>query len=250
LFPVPPEPPDTPTPLGGQFAPTHWTVVLTARGDNTVAREALEKLCRVYWPPIYAFVRRQGHSPHDAQDLTQEFFARLLEKNSLARVDRDKGRFRSFLLASVKHFLTNEWDKLRAEKRGGGKVIFSIDAAAAESSCCFEIADPKTAEKTFERQWAMALLEQTLVRLRTEYAREGKEKIFEQLKGALTGDHISVSYAVVADRLKTTEGAVKVMVHRLRQRYRELMRSEIASTVATPAEIDEELQNLFAALSN
>src|SRR5436190_24121451 len=170
------------------FTPTHWSVVLAAggRNDSTHARDALEKLCRNYWLPIYAFVRRQGHSPHDAQDLTQEFFARLLERNYLADVEREKGRFRSFLLASLKHFLANEWDKARAQKRGGGQMPVWIDAAAAETSFGFEPVDQVTAEKIFERRWALALLDQVLRRLREEYARDGKEKQFEQLKPTLT----------------------------------------------------------------
>src|SRR4051794_34289874 len=172
-------------PVGAaNFTPTHWSVVLAAAGrnDSTHVRDALEKLCRNYWLPAYAFVRRQGHGPHDAEDLTQEFFARLLQKNYLADVERAKGRFRSFLLASLKHFLANEWDKARAQKRGGGQVPVSIDAAAAETSFSFEPADQLTAEKIFERRWALALLDQVLRRLRNEYLADGKEKQFEQLK--------------------------------------------------------------------
>ena len=234
------------------FTPTHWSVVLAAAGhsNSTHARDALEKLCRNYWLPIYAFVRRQGHSPHDAQDLTQEFFTRLLERNYLAGVDREKGRFRSFLLASLKHFLANEWDKAKAQKRGGDRVLISIDAASAENSVHLEPADVLTAEKIFERRWALSLLEQVLRRLREEYTRDGKEQQFEQLKSTLTEASRSVSYAEIATRLGTTEGAVKVAVHRLRQRYRELLRAEIADTVADPREIDDEIRNLFAALAN
>jgi RNA polymerase sigma-70 factor (ECF subfamily) len=234
------------------FTPTHWSVVLAAAGraDSTHARDALERLCRNYWLPIYAFIRRQGHGPHDAQDLTQEFFARLLERNYLAGVDREKGRFRSFLLASVKHFLANNRDKAQAQKRGGGRVPISIDAAAAENSFGHEPLDVVTAEKIFERRWALALLEQVLRRLRDEYVRDGKEKHFEQLKATLTEASRSVPYAEIALRLATSEGAVKVAVHRLRQRYRELLRAEIADTVADAGEIDDEIRNLFAALAN
>jgi RNA polymerase sigma factor (sigma-70 family) len=233
------------------FTPTHWSVVLAAAGraDSVHARDALEKLCRNYWLPIYVFVRRQGHSPHDAQDLTQEFFARLLEKNYLAGAQREKGRFRSFLLASVKHFLANEWDKANAQKRGGGQVPISIDTTLGESSFRIEPADALTAEKIYERRWALALLEQVLRRLREEYTRDGKEKQFEQLKPTLTEASRSVPYAEIATRLGTSEGAVKVAVHRLRQRYRELLRAEIADTVASPGEIDDEIRNLFAALA-
>jgi RNA polymerase sigma factor (sigma-70 family) len=225
-------------------------VVLTAgRSDSTHARNALEKLCRTYWPPIYAFVRRQGNSPHDAQDLTQEFFARLLQKNYLGDVDRTKGRFRSFLLSSLKHFLANEWDKAKAQKRGGGQVLIPIDIKTVETSCGLEPADTMTAEKMFERRWALTLLELVLRRLREEFTRDGKEKLFEQLKPTLTETSRSVRYAEIAARLDMSEGAVKVAVHRLRQRYRELLRAEIADTVASPGEIDDEIRNLFTALS-
>jgi RNA polymerase sigma-70 factor (ECF subfamily) len=235
---------------GAQFTPTHWSVVLAAAGqaDTAHARDALEKLCRNYWLPIYVFVRRQGHNAHDAQDLTQEFFARVLEKNFLAGAQREKGRFRSFLLASVKHFLANEWDKSQAQKRGGGQLPISIDAELAENS--FEPADTLTADRIFERRWALALLELVLRRLREEYTRDGKEKQFNEMKSTLTEGSRTVSYAEIATRLGTSEGAVKVAVHRLRQRYRELLRAEIADTIANPAEIDDEIRNLFAALAN
>ena len=241
---------DSLPPVAGNFMPTHWSVVVAAgRNDSTHARVALEKLCRTYWPPIYAFVRRQGHNPHDAQDLTQEFFARLLEKNYLAEVDRSKGRFRSFLLASLKHFLANEWDKSQAQKRGGGQILIPIDAATAETTCGFQPADGLTAEKIYERRWALTLLDQVLRRLRADYVHDGKEKLFDQLKPTLTEASRTVAYAEMATRLATTEGAVKVAVHRLRQRYRELLRAEIAETVATAGEVEDEIRNLFAALA-
>jgi len=225
-------------------------VVLSAgRSDSTHARDALEKLCRTYWPPIYAFVRRQGHSPHDAEDLTQAFFARVLERNYFADADQTRGRFRSFLLGSLKHFLANEWDKARAQKRGGGQHVIPIDATSAETSCGFEPADNVTPEKIFERRWALTLLDQVLRRLREEYAADGREKLFEQLKPTLTEASRTVRYAEIAARLETSEGAVKVAVHRLRQRYRELLRAEIADTVADPGEIEDEIRNLFAALA-
>ena len=237
-------------PQAAVFALTHWSVVLAAGSSDSVqARDALEKLCRTYWSPIYAFIRRQGHTPHDAQDLTQEFFARLLERRDFAAADPSKGRFRSFLLASLKHFLANEWDKARAQKRGGGKSLIPIDAANAESSCGFEPADNSTAENIFERRWALTLLDQVLRRLRDEYVRDGKQRVFEQLKGTLTEESRSVRYAQIAASLGTSEGAVKVAVHRLRQRYRELLRAEIAQTVASADEVEDEIRNLFAALS-
>ena len=233
------------------FVTTHWSLVVSAgRNDTPHARDALEKLCRSYWFPIYAFVRRQGHNPHDAQDLTQEFFARLLEKKQLAGADPARGRFRSFLLASLKHFLANEWDKAKAQKRGGGQALIPIDVAAAETTCGIEPADHLTADKIFERRWALTLLEQVLGRLRAEYVCDDREKLFEQLKPTLTEASRTVAYAEIATRLGTTEGAVKVAVHRLRQRYREVLRAEIADTVASPGEVDDEIRNLFAALAN
>jgi RNA polymerase sigma-70 factor (ECF subfamily) len=232
------------------FVTTHWSVVLTAgRSDTPRARDALARLCQAYWHPLYAYVRRLGNSPPDAQDLTQEFFARLLAKNYLADADESRGRFRSFLLTALKHFLANEWDKARAQKRGGGQPPIPIDLGTAETACHFEPADDTTAEKIFERRWALTLLEQVMRRLREEYVYTGREKLFEQLKPTLTEASRTVRYAEIAGRLGMSEGAVKVAVHRLRQRYRELLRAEIADTVASPGEVDDELRNLFAALA-
>jgi RNA polymerase sigma-70 factor (ECF subfamily) len=225
-------------------------VVLAAgAADTTSSRDALTRLCQTYWHPLYAYVRRIGHSPHDAQDLTQEFFARLLEKNSLTAADESRGRFRSFLLASLKHFLANEWDKARAQKRGGTLIPIPVDGTSAETSCQWEPADSTTPEKIFERRWALTLLEGVLRRLRDEYVRDGKENLFEQLKPTLTEASRTVRHAEIAFRLGTSEGAVKVAVHRLRQRYREVLRAEIAGTVATPGEVDDEIRSLFAVLS-
>ena len=242
---------DRAQPKGGRrFATTRWSRVIAAgQAQTTVSREALAGLCETYWYPLYAYVRRKGYGPNDAQDLTQEFFARLLEKNYLANADRAKGRFRSFLLGAVKHFLANEWDKARAQKRGGGKSAVPIDFSSAETAFGVEPADQSTAEKIFERRWALALLEQVLRRLREDYVRDGKEKLFEQLKPTLTEASRSVPYAQIAAQLGSTEGAVKVAVHRLRQRYRELLRAEIADTVAGPDEVEDEIRNLFAALA-
>jgi RNA polymerase sigma-70 factor (ECF subfamily) len=230
---------------------TRWSVVLAAGSRDTAqSRVALEKLCRAYWRPIFAFVRRQGHSSPDAQDLTQEFFARLLSKNYLGAVDRARGRFRSFLLASLKHFLANEWDKAGAQKRGGHQVLIPIDAQSAETSYAFEPADGMTAEKLFERRWALTLLDQVLAALRAEYEGEGKGALFEQLKSTLTGERRTIRYAEMGERLGMSEGAVKVAVHRLRQRYRELLRAEIAETVSTPEEVESEIRALFSALAD
>jgi RNA polymerase sigma-70 factor (ECF subfamily) len=232
------------------FVTTHWSVVVAAgRNDTARARDALARLCQTYWHPLYAYVRRVGHSPPDAQDLTQEFFARLLGKNYLADADESRGRFRSFLLAALKHFLANEWDKASAQKRGGGQILIPIDFNAAETTCHFEPADETTAEKIFERRWALTLLDQVLRRLRAEFVRDGRENLFEQLKPTLTEASRSVRYAEIAARLGTSEGAVKVAVHRLRQRYREVLRAEIAETVASPGEVEDELRSLFAALA-
>lgn len=232
------------------FVTTHWSVVLTAgHNDTTRARDALARLCQTYWQPLYAYVRRLGHTPPDAQDLTQEFFARLLAKNFLADADESRGRFRSFLLAALKHFLANEWDRAHAQKRGGGQIPIPIDPGPAETSCIFEPADTTTADKIYERRWALTLLEQVLHHLREEYVRAGREKLFEQLKPTLIEVSRSVRYAEIATRLGTSEGAVKVAVHRLRQRYREVLREKIADTVASPGEVEDELRNLFAALA-
>lgn len=240
---------DSLAPGAGRFRVTHWSVVLAAgRSESTHAQAALEQLCANYWHPIYFYVRRQGHSPADAQDLTQEFFARLLARNDLAAVDRSKGRFRSFLLASLKHFLANEWDKAKAQKRGGGQLPLSIDASTAESSYAFEPAENITPDKLYERRWALALLGQVMSQLKAEYARQEKAEVFDALKGTLTGERRTAGYAEIAERFGTSAGAIKVAVHRLRRRYRELLRAEIAHTVSGPEEIEEEIRALFAAL--
>ena len=235
---------------GGVFATTHWSVVLAA-GDAAApqAEAALAELCRTYWYPLYAFIRRKGHSPHDAQDLTQEFFARLLEKKYLQLADRERGRFRSFLVKSLKHFLVNEWVRGQAQKRGGGQKVFSLNEAAAERSYLQQPADQLAPESLYDKQWAMTLLERAMERLGADYAAAGKRKLFEQLKSLLLAEGSGESYRHLADPLGLTEGAVKVAVHRLRQRFRDAVRSEIAQTVATPAEVDEELRCLMAAMS-
>ena len=217
--------------------------------DSPRAYAALETLCTNYWYPLYAYVRRQGHGPHDAQDLTQAFFARLLEKNYLADVQREKGRFRSFLLASLKHFLANEWDRERALKRGGGRKLIALDDDSAESRYRLEPKDDLSADKIYERRWALTLLDKVLNTLHAEYEQGGKVEAFEILKPYLSAGRTSVSYALAAEKLGMNEGAVKVAVHRLRKRYRELLRAEIAQTVSTASEIEAEIRYLFAALS-
>ena len=226
-------------------------MVLAAGGAETAnARPALEKLCKTYWYPLYGYVRRQGKSPEDAQDLTQEFFARLLEGNWVERADRQKGRFRSFLLTAMNHFLADEWDKARAQKRGGGVAPLPLQLDGAETRYGLDPADRSTPEQEFERRWALALLDEVLKRLRVEYEEHGRAELFATLNGCLVGDRDSQPYAELATRLGVREGTVKSAVHRLRQRYRQLLREEIAHTVAEPAEVDEELRHLFTVLGN
>jgi RNA polymerase sigma-70 factor (ECF subfamily) len=231
------------------FEATRWSIILAAGRDDPAQAAALDRLCRTYWYPLYAFVRRQGRSPEDAQDLTQAFLARLIAKRDLAGVDRAKGRFRSFLLAAMKHFLANERDKARALKRGGGAHVTSLDAGDAETRYLREPADPVTPERVFERRWALTLLDEVLRRLRAEYEVRGQGALFEALKDTLAGGGGADGHAAAAHRLGMTEGAVKVAAHRLRRRYRDLLRAEIAATVDAPGEVDDELRHLFAVLS-
>lgn len=233
-----------------QFVTTQWTAVLTAgRSDSTHAQAALEQLCRAYWHPLYAFVRRQGHDEHDAQDLTQEFFVRLLEKHYLGEVEREKGRFRSFLLAAMKHFLANEWHRANAQKRGGGQKFVPLDAEDAETRYGVDPAHLESPDRLFERRWALTLLDLVLARLRAEHEAAGKAELFDALKGCLTGDRAELPYAELGSKLGLSEGAVKVAVHRLRQRYRGLLRAEVAHTVASEQDVEDELRHLFHALA-
>jgi RNA polymerase sigma factor (sigma-70 family) len=231
------------------FATTHWSLVLAA-GKRALpeSSKALAALCQAYWPPVYAFVRRQVTDLHEAQDLTQAFFTQLLEKNVLAVAQPSRGRFRSFLLTSVRNFLLNEWDKRKAQKRGGGQNLLAIDFQQEDSKLWREPADKLTPEKLFERQWVLALLEQVMGRLRAEQAKAGKEKIFDGLKGFLSGGDTDTSMADIAKQLGITANAAKVAAHRLRKRYAELLRAEVAQTLADPAEIDNEIRQLFTAL--
>jgi RNA polymerase sigma-70 factor (ECF subfamily) len=235
-------------PAAGNFATTRWTLVRAAQdGAAPEARAALADLCAAYWYPLYAFIRRQGHDAEQSRDLTQELFARLLEKNGLAGVDRSKGRFRSFLLAACQHFLSNARDRARAQKRGGGRQLLPIDLAAGEQRYGCDPGHDETPERLFDRRWAMALLEQVLARLRQEHEDAGKGRLFAALKDHLTGEG-GPSHAELAAELGLSAGAVKVAVHRLRRRYRELLRDEIAHTVTGPAEVEDEVRDLFAAL--
>jgi RNA polymerase sigma-70 factor (ECF subfamily) len=232
------------------FAPTRWTVVLCARGAvSPDAGAALETLCQAYWYPLYAFARRLGHAPPDAQDLTQEFFARLLEKRWLDSADRAKGRFRAFLVTAFKRFLANEWDHARRQKRGGHVAHFSLDTALAESRYVAEPPAELPADRLYERRWALTLLERTLARLRSEFEAARRVAEFEPLKGFLTADRAALPYSEVARSLGVSEGAARVAVHRLRRRFREVFREEVAHTVAAAEDVDEELRYLMAALA-
>jgi len=235
---------------GGIFATTHWTVVLAAgRTDSQQAGLALEELCRTYWYPLYAYVRRHGHSREGAEDLTQGFFARLLEKNYLEGITSDKGKFRSFLLVALKRFLANEWDRANRQKRGGGVLPLSLDWQDAENRYQITPVDNLSPDKLYDRAWAVIVLERVITRLRDESGTEGRAGQYEQLKPFLMAGNGEISYAKAAAELSMSEGAVRVAVHRLRRRYRELLRAEIAQTLANPTLADEEMQALFSALA-
>jgi RNA polymerase sigma-70 factor (ECF subfamily) len=233
----------------GPFASTHWSLVLLARGQaSPAADQALAALCEAYWYPLYAYIRRRVGSADRAEELTQEFFARLLEHDFLAGVDQGRGRFRAFLLACCNHFLANQRDHARARKRGGGKTIQSLDFLSAAQRYDQEPADTLTPERLFDRRWALRLLEATLDHLRREFQEAGKGPLYEHLKAALLGDHAALSYAQIGAEVGLSEAAVKKAAQRLKQRYREVLRAEIAATVDSPEQVDEEIRDLFAAL--
>ena len=233
----------------GDFHSTHWSVVLLAGQSPSIeSAAALEKLCRTYWYPLYAFVRRQGYAPAEAQDLTQEFFSRFLENKALATVDRSKGKFRSFLLASIKHLIANEWNRSQFQKRGGGATILSLDDLQAEERYILEPADNLTLENIFERRWAETLIDTVTLRLRAEFEASGELPRFEVLKVFLLADDEPGSYAAVAAGLGMTEGAVRTAIYRMRQRYGALFRAEIAQTVTSLAEMEEEIRHLLGVL--
>ncbi|MFO1500394.1 MAG: ECF-type sigma factor [Verrucomicrobiota bacterium] len=233
------------------FGTTHWSVILEAgKGtDSPHASEALESLCRSYWYPLYAYARQRGQAHADAQDLTQGFFLRLVDRNWLAQVDRTKGKFRSFLLMAMNHFLANEWRQLRAEKRGGQAVFVSLDDDLAQERWKFEPTTDSTPEKAFEQRWAAALLERVLYRLRAEQAAAGRSRLFDELKVFLTGRKGEVAYSEMATRLKSTESALKMSVYRLRHRYGEILREEISNTIASTDDVNTELRYLLALLT-
>ena len=244
-----------PQPLAGPnehqrwFATTHWSVVLSARESSPQAAAALEALCSTYWPPLYSYIRRRGHDLHEAQDLTQAFIAHLLAKDFLGKVSRDKGKFRSFLLVSLNNFLVSEHLRTTAQKRGGGIAFVPLDASAAEDWLLAEPAMTETAEDVFDRRWALTQLERAFAQVRGEFEAAGKLAQFEGLKSFLEGDVNHGDYRGAARELDMSPGAVAVAVHRLRQRYRELLRREIAETVGTPEQVEDELCALRAILS-
>jgi RNA polymerase sigma factor (sigma-70 family) len=229
------------------FATTHWSVVLTAQGQSAAAQEALEKLCRTYWRPIYSFVRRQGVGPEEAEDMTQGFFALLLERRDLNTVRKEKGRLRSYLLVSLKHFMADERRRAMAIKRGKGQRLIPLEELRANKAD-MEPADPLTAERIYERRWASTLLEQVLRRLKDEYRTAGKAALFDRLKQLLPDEPGAPSQAEIAAKLGMAENAVRQAFHRFRQRYQLLLRDEIAHTVATPSDIEDELRYLVSAL--
>jgi RNA polymerase sigma-70 factor (ECF subfamily) len=231
------------------FATTHWSVVLAARGNTLQAAEALEKLCRAYWYPLYAYVRRRGYSPHDAQDLTQGFFAALLAGNHLAQADRARGRFRTFLLTGINNFLHNEHDRVTRLKRGGGLEIVSWEEHIAEGRYAREPAGGLSPEQIFEKRWAATLLERVLAGLREEFDHADCGGLFDQLKPHLWRESEAAPYAELAARFDRTVAVIKVTMHRLRHRYRELLRDEIAQTVADPAEVEGEIRYLMRVMS-
>jgi RNA polymerase sigma-70 factor (ECF subfamily) len=231
------------------FTTTRWSVVLMAgRRSSRESRQALESLCATYWSPLYAYVRRRIRDPGEAQDLTQSFFAELLEKNYVDSATPDRGRFRAFLLTAFKHFLSNQWARARAQKRGGGRAPIPLDFQSADARLRIEPCAGLTAEQLYDRQWAVTLLDQIMKRLESELAREGKAELFAELKGFIIGERSELTYPAVAARLESTEGAVKMAAHRMRRRYRELLREEIAQTVGGPGEVGDEIRKLFHAL--
>jgi RNA polymerase sigma factor (sigma-70 family) len=233
-----------------RFATTHWSLVLAAGSpESTRYQEALEILCQTYWYPLYAFLRKRGHDVHKTEDHIQSFLAYIIEKCALGRADRNRGKFRSFLVASLRNFLNNEWDHAHSKKRGGHKRILSLDTMTAEARYALEPVDRLSPDKLFERSWALTILDKAMTRLQSELTDKNKGDLFNHLKTYMTADRDTVPYQATAQTLGMTETAVKVAVHRLRKRYRELLRDEIAQTVSEEMHIDEEIGNLFSALA-
>lgn len=232
----------------GVFSTTHWSVVLEAGTDSPAAAAALERLCRTYWYPLYVFVRRKGYAPEAAQDLTQEFFARFLEKKYVGLADQSRGKFRTFLLRSLEHFLINEWTKAQAAKRGGAAKTISWDEQEAEERYLLERVDGETPDKLYEKRWAMSLLDTVLARLKEDFSTAEQRNLFEALKASVWGEPPEGGYQELGVQLGMSEGALKVAAHRMRHRYRELLRAEVSSTVANSGEVDEELRHLASVL--
>jgi RNA polymerase sigma factor (sigma-70 family) len=232
------------------FATTRWSEVLAAgKGDSGQGHEALARLCETYWYPLYAFVRRRGLSPEDAQDSTQEFFSRLLAGNWVSDADRAKGRFRTFLLTALNRFLANEWDRARAQKRGGGAPSVPLDTKAAETRYRADAKQGVAPDHLYDRQWALTLLDRALSRVEAEHQRLGKASEFAVLSPALTAERGDIPYATLAAQLDLSETAARMAVHRLRKRFRQVFREEIAQTVAEPDEVEAEIRHLVAALA-
>ena len=233
------------------FHTTHWTVILTARErDGTAAQEALARLCSTYWYPLYAFIRRQGSSPHEAEDLTQEFFFRFLERHALGSVQPAAGKFRSFLLACLKNFLANERERAHAQRRGGGQSLVPLTGTDAETRYSLEPADQRAPEAIFERRWAFAVLERTMTVLRHEYVTAGKSALFEAFQSFLPGGHGDTSRADLAAKRGVSVGAIDVAIHRLRQRFGVLLRQQVALTVSSDAEVEEEIRYLISVIGS
>jgi RNA polymerase sigma factor (sigma-70 family) len=246
---MPESTPETPTAAGAQFRTTHWSVVVRAGDVNrTDAGPALAELCQIYWFPLYAFARRQGRNPADAEDLTQAFFARLLERNFVAKAEPEKGRFRTFLLTVFRRYLASEWNREHAKKRGGFQTIVSLDAAWAESRYGIEPGHGESADVLFERQWALTLLHEVMRRLESEYAQSGRTRLFQHLEACLTRDEAALPYTQIGVELGLSEAAVKMAMQRLRARYRAILREEISKTVASPEAVESEIRDLFAAV--
>jgi RNA polymerase sigma factor (sigma-70 family) len=243
----PGEPGDT---SAATFETTRWSIVLAAGGGaSPQSEQALARLCECYWPPLYSYVRRSGYPSDAAQDLTQTFFARLLEKKTLSAANRERGKFRCFLLASLKHFLANEWDRSQAQKRGGHVQFISFDAAGFEQAYAGEASHDLSPERLFDRRWAVTLLRLVLDELRRQLVAEGKEKFFESVKGQLAGEESELSYREMSRELGMSEAALKVAIHRLRRRYGKLIYEHVAQTVASPADVDDEMRHLLSAVS-
>jgi RNA polymerase sigma-70 factor (ECF subfamily) len=240
---------------GPRFNTTRWSLVLSAAPGPAHSRAALESLCRAYWYPLYAYARRAGHDTHRAEDLIQSFFARFIEKSDVAAARSSRGRFRSFLLASLKHFIANDWERERAAKRGGGRPVLSFDCDAADRRYAAEPCHGTTPERVYDRSWAITLLGEVLAAVRLQYAGEGRQRVFERLKGFISGDHAEEAdnghgvYARAAEELGMSELAVRVAVHRLRRRYARTLRSTVVDTLESPEEIEDELHDLFRSVA-